>query len=143
MKPFLQPLKNGIMNGLSVTYLMAKVIIPCYIIIEFVRYYDLIRPLAHLFKPAMKLLDLPGEVALGLLAGFFINLYAAIAILAPLNLSSKDITVCALILGICHSLTVETPVTKSVGVNYTLLLFARIVVGFFAGWGLNFIWKSF
>lgn len=141
MKSFYEPLKNGILNGISVTVLMFKVIVPCYIIIELIRYYDLIRPLSSLFKPVMELLDLPGEAAIGLLAGFLINLYAAIAVLSPLNLSPRDITVCALILGICHSLLVETPITKSTGVNYIFLLFLRIIIAFISGWGLSLIWK--
>lgn len=141
MKMFLKVLRDGVSNGLSVTLMMVKIIVPCYIIIEFIKYYELIRPLSGLFRPIMKLLDLPGEAALGLLAGFFINLYAAIAILSPLNLSPKDITVCALILGICHSLIVETPVTKKTGVNYILLFFLRIIVGFLSGWGLSVLWK--
>ncbi|MCX7856553.1 MAG: nucleoside recognition protein [Deltaproteobacteria bacterium] len=141
MKEFVDPLKKGLLNGLSVTYTMVKVIIPCYVLIEFIKYYDLLRPVATFFKPVMRLLDLPGEAALGLLAGFFINLYAAIAILSPLNLSPKEITVCALNLGICHSLTVETPVTRKTGVNYVPLLFLRLFLGLFAGWAVGILWK--
>ncbi|MCS7281626.1 MAG: nucleoside recognition protein [Desulfobacterota bacterium] len=142
MKIYLDAAKRGIMNGFSVTAIMAKVIIPCYILIEFIKFYDLITPLANFFKPFMRLFDLPGEAAFGLIAGFFINLYAAIAVLSPLNLSSKDITVCALILGICHSLLVETPVTKKAGVNYLSLLLLRIFLGFFSGLLLSLLWKT-
>lgn len=140
MKAF-DSLKKGVINGLFVILLMFKVIVPCYIIIEFIKHYDLLRPISSLFRPIMKFLDLPAEAAIGILAGFFVNLYAAIAILFPLNLSTKDITVCALILGICHSLTVETPIIKETGVPYIFLLFLRIFVAFLAGWGISVIWK--
>ncbi len=142
MKYTYESLKNGLINGISVLLLLFKVIVPCYIIIEVIKYYDLIAPLSFIFKPVMNILDLPGEAAIGILAGFLINLYAAIAVLSPLNLSPKEITVCALILGICHSLLVETPITRKTGVNYILLLLVRIFVGFTSGFVLSLIWKG-
>jgi hypothetical protein len=122
---------------------MVKVIVPCYIIIEFVKHAGLIDTISSFFKPFMSILGLPGEAALGLMAGYLINLYAAIAVLAPLNLSTKDITVMALILGIAHSLPVETPVTRQTGVNAWVLLIVRIVLSLVAGALLNLIWKLF
>jgi hypothetical protein len=86
---------------------------------------------------------LPGEAALGLMAGYFINLYAAIAVIAPLELSTKDITIAALILGIAHSLPLETAVTKQTGVNAWLLMFVRVFFSLLSGVILNIIWKLF
>jgi len=136
-------LRKGILNGLSITLTMVKVIVPCYIIIEFIKYLGIIDTISKFFEPFMGLLGLPGEAALGLIAGYLINLYAAIAVLTPLQLSTKDITVMALILGICHSLTVETPVTQKTGVNAWALLFARIFFSLVAGGLLNILWKLF
>ena len=93
-------IKKGIINGLSIILIMAKVIIPCYIAIEFIKHLGLIEIISKFFRPCMGWFGLPGEAALGLIAGYLINLYAAIAILTPLNLSTKDITIMALMLGI-------------------------------------------
>ena len=91
----------------------------------------------------MSLLGLPGESALALIAGYTANLYAAIAVLKPLHLSSKDVTIIALMLGISHSLPVETSITKKTGVNAWLLLAARVSLGLLAGVVLNLAWKLF
>jgi hypothetical protein len=57
----------------------------------------------------MGIFGLSGESALGLMAGYFINLYAAIAVITPLQLSAKDIAVIALVLTYpTHSLPIET-----------------------------------
>jgi hypothetical protein len=136
-------LKRGILNGLSIILVMAKVIVPCYIVIEFIKYFGLIDIISRFFRPFMGLFGLPGEAALGLIAGYLINLYAAIAVLTPLNLSTKDITIMALMLGISHALPIETPVTQKTGVNGWIMLAVRIVFSLLSGVLLNLLWKLF
>lgn len=122
---------------------MVKVIIPCYIGIEFIKHLGLIEVISTFFKPCMGIFGLPGESALGLMAGYFINLYAAIAVITPLQLSSKDMTIIALMLGIAHSLPVETGVTRQTGVNAWLMLIARVIFSLVAGIVVNLVWKLF
>ncbi len=135
------PLKRGLVNGLSITFMMVKVIVPCYIAIEVIKHFGLIDIISRLCKPFMSIFGLPGEAALCLIAGYFINLYAAIAVLTPLGLATKDITVVALMLGICHSLTLETPITKRTGASASLLLFVRVGLSLFSGMVLNLLWR--
>lgn len=140
---FFNTLKKGLFNGLSIIIVMAKVIVPCYIAIEFIKYFGIIDIISRFFRPFMGLFGLPGEAALGLMAGYLINLYAAIAVLTPLNLSAKDITVMALMLGISHALPVETPVTQKTGVNGWIMMAARVILSLFSGIVLNLLWKLF
>ena len=136
-------LKKGFLNGLSLTVDMIKVIVPFYLLVELLRYLGFIRFIGGIFQPFMGLFGLPGESALALIAGYTANLYAAIAVLKPLHLSSKDVTIIALMLGISHSLPVETPVTKKAGVNAWPLLAARLALSLLAGMALNLVWKLF
>ena len=140
---FFNTLKKGFFNGLSIILVMAKVIVPCYIAIEFIKYFGIIDIISRFFRPFMGLFGLPGEAALGLMAGYLINLYAAIAVLTPLNLSAKDITVMALMLGISNALPVETPVTQKTGVNGWIMMAARVILSLFSGIVLNLLWKLF
>lgn len=135
-------LLRGIRSGISVTFLMAKVMIPCYMAIELIKYFEFVEPISRLFLPFTGLLGLPGEAALGIAAGFLINLYAALAVLTPLDLTPREMTICALILGISHSLPVETSVTKKTGVNYVPLLLIRIILSFLSGFGLSLLWRN-
>ncbi len=140
MRASVEPLKKGVLSGLSIIYVMVKVIVPCYIAIELMKHFGLIEIISRFFRPVMKLFGLPGEAALGLIAGYFINLYAAIAVLTPLGLSAKQITIMALILGISHSLPIETSVTQKTGVNGLVLLAVRIVLSLLSGALLNILW---
>lgn len=138
-----KPFKQGLLNGVSITYTMVKVIVPCYVAIEVIKHVGLIDAISRICKPAMGIFGLPGEAALGLIAGYTINLYAALAVLTPLELPGREITTVALMLGICHSLTVETPVTRKTGVNAWSLLAVRILLSLFSGVVLNLLWKLF
>jgi hypothetical protein len=140
---FSATLKKGFLNGLSLTVDMIKVIVPFYLLVELLRYLGFIRVIGGIFRPFMGVFGLPGESALALIAGYTANLYAAIAVLKPLHLSSKDVTIIALMLGISHSLPVETPVTKKAGVNAWPLLAARVAFSLLAGMALNLAWKLF
>ncbi|HVN22710.1 MAG TPA: nucleoside recognition domain-containing protein [Syntrophorhabdales bacterium] len=136
-----KPLQRGLTNGLSITFMMVKVIVPCYIAIEIIKHSGLIDIISRACTPFMSIFGLPGEAALCLVAGYIINIYAAIAVLTPLGLPAKDVTVIALMLGICHSLTIETPITKKTGANASLLLLVRIALSLFSGVVLHLLWK--
>jgi hypothetical protein len=135
-------LKKGFYNGMALTWDMIKVIVPFYFIVELMKYLGFIRFVGSFFGPFMGLFGLPGESALALIAGYTTNLYAAIAVITPLHLSSRDITIIALMLGISHSLPIETPITRKTGVNAWLLLLVRIGLSFLVGIVLNLSWKS-
>jgi len=143
MKAATEPLKNGVIKGLSIVYDMVKVIVPCYVAIELMKHFGLIEIISRIFRPFMRLFGLPGEAALGLIAGYFINLYAAIAVVSPLDLSGKQITIVALVLGISHSLPIETSVTQKTGVNWAVLLAARIGLSLVSGFFVNIAWTLF
>jgi spore maturation protein SpmB len=138
-----EPLKRGLYNGISITWEMVKVIIPFYVVMALIKQTPLVEAIGTFFKPLMAAAGLPGEAALGLVAGYLVNLYAAIAVLTPLDLSAKDVTVAALMLGISHSLTIETPITYKTGANAWVLTLARIGLSFLSGAALNLIWKLF
>ncbi len=135
------PIKRGLLSGLSITWMMVKVIVPCYVAIEIIKHTGLIDVISRACKPFMNIFGLPGEAALCLIAGYFINLYAAIAVVTPLDLPARNITVIALMLGICHSLTLETPITSKTGVNAALLMVVRVVLSLISGVALNAVWK--
>ena len=139
---FTETLKKGFFHGLTLTWDMIKVIVPFYFVVELIKYLGLIKVIGAFFRPFMGFFGLPGESALALIAGYTTNLYAAIAVVTPLHLSSRDITIIALMLGISHSLPIETPITRKAGVNAWLLLVVRIGLSLTVGVILNLLWKS-
>jgi len=82
----------------------------------------------------MGLFGLPGETAFAFIAAALVNLYAAIAILAPLDLTPWQVTQCGVMMGIAHNLVLEGGVLSSTGARGGVLTLCRLLLAIFAGW---------
>ncbi len=113
-----------------------KIVIPVYTITTILAQAKVISFLADWLKPVMKVFGLPGESALALLLGNFINLYAAIGVIPLLNLSTRQMTTIALMLLTSHSQLMETSVYLKLKTKAFYLLILRlavsIIIGFFS-----------
>lgn len=128
---------RGIRNGLNTSLILIKVVIPFYILISILKETPVISYAADLFSPIMKYLGLPGDAAVAILAGYLVNLYAAIAVMIPLGLTAKQITILGLLLGLSHNLIIETFVLREIKTNYLLLLGVRISLSLVMAFTIN------
>lgn len=87
----------------------------------------------------MKFFGLPGEAALVIVSGWTVNLYAAIAALAGLSFTVRQVTILAVILGIAHSLIMETAIITRIKGRPVVVLLLRISMGLLAGLIMNYI----
>jgi hypothetical protein len=104
-------------TALQSAWIIIKLVIPIYIIADILYYYNVLEKAAFLFKPFTGLLGLPAEAALSLISGIFLNLYAAVAFAAPLEMTPHQWSVLAIFLGVCHSLIVENVIMKKMGIS--------------------------
>ena len=126
-------LRTGFHAGLQTAWKLIKYVVPLYLLVELLKQTGLLDTLGILFAPAMALFGLPGETALAFLAAGLLNLYAALAVLAPLHLEPWQITQCGLMMGIAHNLLLEGGVLRSTGTRAGLLTFARVLLAIVAG----------
>jgi len=96
---------------------IVKLIFPLYIIADILFYFNILGKISFIFEPITAVLHLPPESAVGIAAGMFFNIYAAVALLAPLNLSPYQWTVIGVFLGIAHALLIESAIMKKLGVS--------------------------
>ncbi|MDO4539481.1 MAG: nucleoside recognition domain-containing protein, partial [Syntrophomonadaceae bacterium] len=87
--------KRGALNGLTVSWELAKVVIPVYFAVAVLQYMGVLGWLAGYLEPIMRYLGLPGEAALPIILGYTVNIYAAIGAVLPLGLTTQQITVIA------------------------------------------------
>ncbi|MFZ5644283.1 MAG: nucleoside recognition domain-containing protein [Bacillota bacterium] len=132
-----EAIKRGFKKGISVTYDLAKIVIPVYILVTFLKYTPLLEAIAKIFQPVMKIVGLPGEASIAIVLGYFTNLYAAIGAIVSLNLSAKEITIIAMMLLIAHAMPMETAVSKRVGVSGIAMVVLRTSLSLLAGVILN------
>lgn len=117
-------------TSLTSIWIILKLVIPIYILADVLFYYNVLQHIAFLVEPITTAIGLPAEASLSILSGMFLNVYAAIAFAAPLDLSIHQWSILAVYIGICHSLIVESAVMKKIGLSNTYSYVLRISVGF-------------
>lgn len=120
-----EPARQGLRKAVQTTLLLAKIIMPVTFIIVALNKIGIIGQLAVLLAPLLKAFGLPGEAALPLFLGFFINIYAAIGAISVLSLTGWQITTIAVMILTCHSLLMETAVLKLSGLHPAAAVLVR------------------
>ncbi len=143
MTAIAEPIKKSLIKSFHLLILLTKIIIPVTLLIAILDYFGIVENVADYFSPAMALLGLPGEATIILLLGFFINLYAALGAIAAITLTPQQITVLAVMLGICHELPIETVVCTYTGLRIPVSATLRITTALIAGYSLNLIYSIF
>jgi spore maturation protein SpmB len=133
--------KNGLKNGLQISFKIVPYIIPIYIFVDFFKNTSVFIKIASFFNPLMSLLGLPGKASIVILSGFLINLYAAIGAMIPIALTPKQITIIGLVLGISHNLIVESIILSKSGVKAYITVTFRIFIGILIGIMVNQLWN--
>ncbi|SDK18777.1 nucleoside recognition domain-containing protein [Natronincola ferrireducens] len=130
---FITSIKDGTKKGLETTWMLAKVIIPVYFVVTFLQHTPAIDWIAHIFQPVMALFNLPGEAAIILVMGNFLNLYAAIGAIKAISITPMEVTIISVMLSFSHSLLVETAVTKKLGISVPVIIFIRVGLAVVSG----------
>jgi hypothetical protein len=133
--------KNGFANGLKTSFLLLKVIIPVFALIKILEHTPVIGWISQYCDPLMRFVGLPGEAALAVVTGVFLNFYAAIGIIIALGLTAWQITIIAVILSCCHELVIETAIIKKTGIRAWPILGIRLATALGAGVILNLFGK--
>ena len=132
--------RDGAMKALKSTLLLAKIIIPVTFVVVALEQLEVMVTMAGWFSPLVRYFGLPGEAALALLLGFFVNIYAAIGVIIALPLSSREITVLAAMILTSHSLPMEGPVLKFTGLSPLKSISIRIAAALVFGFLINAVY---
>jgi len=140
---FINAIRKGINKGFKTTWMLAKIMIPVYFIVTFLKYTPVLDGISFIFKPLMMIFGLPGEAALPLVLGNFINLYAAIGAMGALTLNAYQITILAVMLSFSHSQIVESAIIKKVGLKIRYAICVRVSAALISGAIMGLIGRFF
>ncbi len=135
----LNTLKRGALTGVKTTWQLSKIIVPVYFAVTFLKYTPFIELISRQFAPVMGFFGLPGEAAVALALGVFVNLYAAVGAMLPLSLSIKEISVISIMLSFCHNLPVETAISKKLGLSGFKVIAVRAGLAVISGLAFNLV----
>lgn len=130
---------DGARKGLIATGKLMLIIVPVYTGMALLKYAGILTVIADWCRPAMKYFGLPGDAALALVLGNFLNLYSAIGVMASLSMTRAQVTILALILLISHSQILESSVFFQMKTKYGILWAIRLVTALLTGYALHFL----
>ena len=124
---FSKTAKIGLTKGVATFITLAKIMIPVFVIVTFLKFTPVLPALAEFFKPYMKIFGLPGESALAILTGNTVNLYAALAVMSSIKLTTAQATIMAVMLGISHSLPMEITIVQQMKTKFVTVFLLRVL----------------
>ncbi len=137
-----ESVKKGLLAGLKTTWTLGKVIFPVTLIVTILQYTPVLPWIIDLITPFMRLLGLPGDAAIPLVLGNFLNLYAGIAGILTLDLTVKEVFILAVMLSFSHNLLVESTVAMKTGVKLWVILSCPIGLAILAAVIINVVWHG-
>lgn len=129
----------GIQRGASAFLQLSAIMVPVYVAVALLKLTPVIDFISGRFEPLMVFFGLPGQSALAYVTGSFVNIYAALAVIAGLEMTARQVTILAIMLGISHSQVMESAILVKIKARPVVVISARVIFSFFCGLILNLI----
>jgi spore maturation protein SpmB len=107
--------------------------------VEVLRYFGILYWLSESLSPVFGLVGLPGEAALAFISGYFVNVYAAVAVIDTLSLNGRMITILAVMILCAHNMVIESPVQQKCGSSLVRIFMVRTLGALALGFCLHLL----
>jgi spore maturation protein SpmB len=128
-----QGVKGAAKTMLRLAALLAALSLAAFLLRE----AGVLAPAARICSPITRFFGLPGEAILPLLAAFFFNVYAGLALALSISLNAREMTILAIFCLIAHSMTSESASMKKTGSSVTKMAALRLFAGLAAAWAFS------
>jgi hypothetical protein len=135
----LQSVKSAFPQALKTAWWIIKLTVCVSLIVTALNYFGVVKWFSQIATPLFTHIGLNGEAALAYITGYFVNIYSAIAVVTTLDLSSKAITIIAVMCLCSHNMIIETAVQKKTGSSAVRMFILRTFCAFFSAFILNII----
>lgn len=130
---------HGVKSGLRTGLWISRMMIPITLGVAVLKYLGVIALMTEYLTPIFKYIGLTGEGVLVFLTSIFASLYAAIAVIATLDLDLRMVTILSVMGLLCHNLIIETIIQRKAEANPWAMVLLRITAALLAAWLLNLI----
>lgn len=134
-----QHLKKGARSGFKTSLYLTSLVVPVSLGVTLLGHFGALELLARFVSPVLKLFGLPEAAAVSFVTGALVNCYSGIAAMGPIPLTSRQVTILALMILICHNLLVEGAVQKKSGSSGRGITALRVLSSLLAGLLLNLL----
>ena len=126
----------------STIFKMTVIIVPLLIGIEYLKEIGWMEKLSAKLRKVSKLIELPGEAALGMIVAYSVGLVfgsgVIIRIKKEVEMTRKQINTMFIFIGMCHAVVEETIIFTAVGANGVIVMVSRVLASFL--FGLLYVW---
>jgi len=126
-------LGEGLRRALSGYIWLLKILFPVSLATALLDYSGWLQHMDVALKPAMATLSLPPSAALPILIGMTAGVYASLAAMAVLPLSSDHLTIITVFILIAHNLPQEGIIQARSGINFVKTTLVRIIAALATG----------
>ncbi|MEO0067710.1 MAG: nucleoside recognition domain-containing protein [candidate division WOR-3 bacterium] len=134
---FFKTVGLGAWRGFRAFLKLMMIVAPVYTFVTLLKYTPVLEAFARFMAPFMRFFRLPGEAAMALILGNFINIYASLGAITALKITGAQLTVLSLMVLISHSQILETAVFFQIKAKWWLLWVIRLLLSFACGIGLS------
>ena len=118
----------GVGKGWGSFVWMCKIVIPVSFLVALLQWSGWLYQADFVLNPVMRLIDLPSEAVVPIITGMLINIYAAIASMTVISLTTEQMTLVAVFSLIAHNLITEGIIQFRSGINIAKITLVRIGV---------------
>ncbi|MDR0692092.1 MAG: nucleoside recognition protein [Prevotellaceae bacterium] len=131
--------KGAIPGALRTVWWMVRLTVMVSFGVEVLRYFGILHWMSESLSPLFGLVGLPGEAALAFISGYFVNVYAAVAVIDTLNLDGRMITILAVMILCAHNMLIESPVQQKCGSSLARVFMVRTLGALALGFCLHLV----
>jgi spore maturation protein SpmB len=129
--------KSAVPGALRTAWWMVRLTVMVSFGVEVLRWFGILNWMSESLSPLFGLVGLPGEAALAFISGYFVNVYAAVAVMDTLNLSWRMITILAVMVLCAHNMIIESPVQQKCGSSLVRIFMVRTLGALALGFCLH------
>jgi hypothetical protein len=131
--------KSAIPGALRTVWWMVRLTVMVSFGVEVLRYFGILNWMSESLSPLFGFVGLPGEAALAFISGYFVNVYAAVAVIDTLNLDGRMITILAVMVLCAHNMIIESPVQQKCGSSLVRVFVVRTLGALALGFCLHLL----
>jgi len=132
-------IRQAIAPAIKTSRWILTITVPVSFAVLLLKLTGLLPIMARIFAPLFAWFGMPGESALVFVTAGLVNIYACIGVINTLELSSRTVTILALMCLISHNLPVETAVQRKTGTPLSRTLMVRLGASFAGAFILNIL----
>jgi hypothetical protein len=131
--------KSALPGALRTAWWMVRLTVLVSLGVEVLRYFGVLCWMSESLSPLFGRVGLPGEAVLAFISGYFVNVYAAVAVIDTLDLDGRTITILAVMILCAHNMIIESPVQQKCGSSLWRIFVVRTLGALILGFCLNLL----